>query len=291
MNDHKKLNPLLPFYLAGTLDEQQAAAVKVHLETCPICAKDLVFWQEVEGAVQAEITPMKVPQHVLENALSAIRVKEERPNLMTLSWQILKAQIPMFAKEIWPTSLLILLIGFVITILVDRAGFLFAIAPLVSVAGLSFIYSKDYDPAFELVLSTPVSQIQLLLARSGLVFGFNLIAVGLLGLGLSLHFSREVIWPLLQGWLAPMTFLSALALCLSVFTKPGNAIFVTYGLWLTQFLPLTEEFQTYFGGLSQNIQWFWQTPIVLYPLSLAFLGLMIFWVMKGTRFATVQTNL
>ena len=80
------------------------------------------------------------------------------------------AQIPLVKRDIWPTSLLVLALGFVITLIADQAGFLFAIAPLVSAGGLAFIYSKENDPAFELVLSTPISQIQILLARSALVF-------------------------------------------------------------------------------------------------------------------------
>jgi hypothetical protein len=284
MSDHKRINPLLPFYLAGALDEKQTAAVEAHLAVCPTCTEDLALWQEVEGAVQADITPVKAPQRALDNALSTIRAGEEKVNPLVRSWQIIRAQMPMFMREIWPTSLLVLLLGFVITLLMDRPGFLFVIAPLVSVAGLAFIYNQSGDPAFELVLSTPVSQVQLLLARSGLVFGFNLVVVGLLGLGLSLHFSEEVVLPLLQGWLAPMTFLSTLGLCLSIFIKPGNAIFISYALWLTRFLPLTDGFQAYFGELSKSIDWFWQTPKVLYLFSLVFLVLMLFWVLKGIRF-------
>jgi hypothetical protein len=284
MSDHKKINPLLPFYLAGRLDDQKAAAVESHLAVCSTCMEDLAFWQDLEGAVQSDIRPVKASPRVLDNALSAIRRGEEKANPLVRSWQITLAQIPMFIREIWPTSLLVLLLGFVVTLLVDRAGFLFTIAPLVSVAGLAFIYNQSGDPAFELVLSTPVSQVQLLLARSGMVFGFNLVVVTLLGCGLSLHFSRAVILPLLQGWLAPMTFLSVLGLCLSIFIKPGNAIFISYALWLTRFLPLTDGFQTFFGDLSKGIDWFWQTPQVLYLFSLVFLVLMLFWVLKGIRF-------
>lgn len=284
MNGHDTLNPLLPFYLAGTLDEHKTAAVKAHLEVCSICAADLAFWREVEGFEQAEIAPVKAPPQVLRNALAAIMEKQNTPNPLLRSWQIMRAQIPMVYKEIWPTSLLVLLLGFVITLLVDRVGFLFAIAPLVSAAGLAFIYNKAHDPAFELVLSTPVSQIQLLLARSGLVFGFNMVVVTLLGLGLSLHFSPEVVFALLKGWLAPMTFLSTLGLCLSIFTQPENAIFITYTLWFSQYLPLTEEFQQLFSRLTQGILWFWQTPAVLYALSFALFVFILFWVKKGTHF-------
>ena len=285
MSDHEKINLLLPFYLAGSLDEQQAAVVKAHLEVCSLCAEDLGFWQEVEGALKAEVVPVYASRSVLDASLSAIRRREERPNPLVRAWQIILAHVPIFSKDIWPASLLVLLLGFVVTLLSDRAGFLFVIAPLVSVAGLAFIYNKSSDPVLELVFSTPVSQVQLLMACVGLVFGFNLVVVSLLGLGLSFHFSIDVILPLLQGWLAPMTFLSAFGLCLSIFLKASNAIFMTYALWLTQFLPLTELFKEVFGHLAESFLWFWQSTSLLYLLSFGLLVFMVFWLLKGTHFS------
>lgn len=284
MSDHEKINTLLPFYLAGSLDEQKAAGVKAHLEVCPICVEDLTFWRDVEGAVKAEVAPVYASRSVLDDTLSAIRRIEERPNPLARTWHIILAHVPIFSKDIWPASLLVLLLGFIVTLLSDGAGFLFAVAPLVSVAGLAFIYNKTSDPALELVLSTPVSQVQLLLVCAGLVFGFNLVVVSFLGLGLSLHFSMDLILPLLQGWLAPMTFLSVLGLCLSLFMKASNAIFITYGLWLTQFLPLTEPFKELFGHLAESFLWFWRSTNLLYLLSIGLLVFMIFWLMKGIGF-------
>ncbi|MBG0785213.1 MAG: zf-HC2 domain-containing protein [Anaerolineaceae bacterium] len=284
MSDHKKINPLLPFYLAGRLDDQKVAAVESHLAVCPICEKDLAFWREVDGAVQAETLPVSVPQRVLVNTIMKIAKKDEKLNPLARLWQILRAQVPIVHKEIWTSSLLVLLLGFVITLLFERVGFLFAIAPLISVAGLAFIFNKSIDPAFELVLSTPVSQLQILFARTGLVFGYNLVLVGLFSLGLSMYFSTEAVLQMLQAWLAPMAFLSTLGLCLSLFTKPGNAIFITYALWLSQYLPLTEEFQHIFGGLTQSVLWFWHTPYLLFGLSMVMFVFMIFWFLKGVRF-------
>jgi hypothetical protein len=284
MNDHDKLNPLLPFYLAGTLDEPLTAAVEAHLAVCPICADELAFWQGVEEAAQVETLPVKAPRNLLANTMTEIKTKGEKLNPMARLWQIIRAQAPIVHKEIWSSSLLVLLLGFVITLLSERAGFLFAIAPLISVAGLAFIYNQSIDPAFELVLSTPVSQLQILFARVGLVFGYNLVLVGLFGIGLSINFSMEVIMPLFRTWLAPMTFLSTLGLCLSLFIKPGTAIFITYAIWLSQYLPLADEFQQIFGELAQPVLWFWHEPKVLYSLSLFLFAFLVFWIMKGTRF-------
>ena len=129
MNDHDKLNPLLPFYLAGTLDEPLTAAMEAHLAVCPICADELAFWQGVEEAAQAETLPIKAPRNLLANTMTEIKTKGEKLNPMARLWQIIRAQAPIVHKEIWSSSLLVLLLGFVITLLSERAGFLFAIAP------------------------------------------------------------------------------------------------------------------------------------------------------------------
>ncbi len=284
MNTHEALNALLPFYLAGTLSEQESAAVKEHLESCSLCTEDLLFWQDVEIAIEAEHLPVKAPQSVLTNTLASI---EERQNILKPlrhSWQIIRAQMPLVYKEIWPASFLILMLGFVTTLIADQARFLFAIAPLVSATGLAFIYNKAHDPAFELVLSTPVSQIQLLLARSGLVFGYNFGLVAFFSVGLSLHFSPGLVISLLKDWLAPMTFLSTLGLGISIFIRTEDAVFISYALWLSKYLPQTNEFQRLFRNLSQTILSFWQTPMLLYALSLVIFTLMLIYIQNGFRF-------
>ncbi len=284
MNTHEALNTLLPFYLAGTLNEQEAAAVKAHLESCSLCTEDLLFWQDVETAIDAENLPVKAPQSVLTNTLASIGERQNILKPLQHSWQIIRAQMPLVYKEIWPTSFLILMLGFVTTLIADQARFLFAIAPLVSATGLAFIYNKAHDPAFELVLSTPVSQIQLLLARSGLVFGYNFGLVAFFSVGLSLYFSPELIISLLKDWLAPMTFLSTLGLGISIFIRTEDAVFISYALWLSKYLPQTNEFQRLFRNLSQTILSFWQTPMLLYALSLVIFTLMLIYIQNGFRF-------
>jgi hypothetical protein len=75
----------------------------------------------------------------------------------------------------------------------------------------------------ELEDTTPASARILLLARLTLVFGFNLVLM--LGSSLVLALLREDIslWLLVSTWLAPMTFLSALAFFISVITKDALA--------------------------------------------------------------------
>jgi hypothetical protein len=201
----------------------------------------------------------------------------------------LRAQVPLVHREIWPASLLILLLGFVVTIIADKTAFLFALAPLVSAGGLAFVYSKEHDPAFELMLSTPVSQIQILLARLALVFSYNFMLVLALSLGLSFYYSVDLILPLLLEWLAPMTFLSTLGLCISVFSNSENAIFISYGLWISKYLMIAPEFQKILGRAGEVLLDFWQSPTALYGTSALLFAAVIIYVGRFVRIARPLT--
>ena len=277
MNTHEEINVLLSFYVSGKLTENEHIQVKIHLEECAECREELGMWRSLSEVIEEDNKRLKAPQEVLNRALATIRENKERANLFLKSWEILRAQIPLVNKEIWPASLLILLIGFAITIIADKAGFLFVLAPLVSAGGLAVVHSREHDPAFELVLSTPVSQAQILLARLALVFGYNFILVLIFSLGLSFYFSIDLILPLILEWLAPMTFLSTLGLCISVFSNSENAIFISYGLWISKNLMATPEFRELMGEGGEVMLDFWQTPAVLYGISaLLFAAVMIY---------------
>lgn len=267
MKTHEEISALLPFYVSGELTENEYIQVKNHLEECAECREDLEMWRSISEVMEKDYGRLQAPQKLVTRALEAIRKKEGRANLFLRSWGLLRAQVPLVNKEIWPTSLLILLLGFVVTIIADKAYFLFALAPLVSAGGLAFIYSREHDPAFELMLSTPVSQIQILLARLALVFGYNFMLVLTLSLGLSFYYSVDMILPLILEWLAPMTFLSTLGLCISVFSNSENAILVSYGLWISKYLMVAPEFQKILGGAGDILLYFWRTPAVLFGVS------------------------
>ena len=143
-------------------------------------------------------------------------------NLLS-SWPILllRAQLRVVRGEIWAASALVMTLGLLVTLATYSAAEawpLVLVAPLVAATGVAFIYGPDVDPALEIELATPVPPRLVLLARLALVFGFNLI----MGLGASLILSlaraEVAFWPLVSTWLAPLSFLSALAFLLTVFT-------------------------------------------------------------------------
>jgi hypothetical protein len=65
MNNHEKINQLLPFYSNQQLEENQIQEVETHLKTCAICQEDLKLWQDIELSIHVENqrdTPSLSPQ-------------------------------------------------------------------------------------------------------------------------------------------------------------------------------------------------------------------------------------
>jgi hypothetical protein len=101
--------------------------------------------------------------------------------------------------------------------------------------GISFLYGAAPDVALELELATPTSPRLVLLARLALVYGFDL-GLGLLAsAALAWLMPGVSMWPLVATWLAPMSFLSAVAFLLTVLSAdPTLGTLVSLGLWAVQ---------------------------------------------------------
>lgn len=150
---------------------------------------------------------------------------------------VLGAQVRIVHRFTWITSLLVMALGFFVTLILYQPGTgaelpFVIVAPLVAALGVAFLYGVDVDPALELQLATPVSPRLVLLARLTLVFGFNL-AVGLVcSAALSLFPTGMSLWNIVLSWLAPMAFLSALAFLLSVlFFDPLFSALMSLLIW------------------------------------------------------------
>lgn len=240
-NDHTIIADLLPQYAAGTLEENRRRQVGIHLHHCPACREDLALWQLAAGEVVSLDRAAVPPSGLLEGALRRIRRVDPagtpaprfRP---TWRWlvQLLRSQAPLVQREIWPVSLVVMLIGLIVAFIADQVIAFRIIAPLVAMACMSVLYGPENDPAFELAQSAPTSPWQILLARLVLVYGYNLVLALAGSLALLPLMSEPVYSELVLGWLAPMTFLSAAALALSLWLGSNNALTLTYLAWLAQ---------------------------------------------------------
>jgi len=235
MNQHQKVNDLLPLYVSGSLDETRRRIVESHLPVCAECRAGLDLWQGVSEEVVLINRKLAAPPDLAARALRQIGARRSRPPFYRRAWQLLLSQVPLMRREIWPASAAILALGLAIVFLVDfPVNVIPYLAPLVAAAGLAVIYSPEHDPAYELARSTPTSPRQILLARMTLVFGYNLLLTVIASLILLPFTPGQILGGLIVDWLAPMTFLSSAALLLSLLIGSGNAISVTYLAWLAK---------------------------------------------------------
>ncbi len=236
MSCRSKLAELLPLYAAGSLGAEERQAVAGHLAACADCRAELAFWREVASAVAAEDRALPPPSPVLVDRVLA-SAQRRRANPFARAWALLAAQVPLVRREIWSASALVMALGCVVAILQGgsaSASIIQAAAPLVAAAGLAMLYGPDNDPGLELALATPTWPRQVLLARLVVVYGYNLVLGLAASVGVLAVVPPGLLGQVILGWLAPMTFLSALALVLSMVIGTGNAITVALMLWLAR---------------------------------------------------------
>lgn len=160
-----------------------------------------------------------------------------RRDRLLWAWLIIRSQGQIVHRLTWIMTSLIMLIGTALSMLLahpaDLTGLPFALmAPVVAAFGVAFLYGMEVDPALELALAAPVSPRLILLARLALVFGFNL-GMGVIGSALLASLNPEwTLWGVVEVWLAPMAFLSALAFLLSVlFFEPLTSAMICLSVW------------------------------------------------------------
>jgi hypothetical protein len=110
-----------------------------------------------------------------------------------------------------------------------------------------------------------------------IVSAYNLLLTLAAGLALLVMVPPELLGRLVLGWLAPMAFLSTLALLLSLWIGTSNAITLTYILWMAQYTPYQS-----IGAWMVSPAWssillayrqFWQSPMLLFLLSFFLIGM------------------
>lgn len=202
-----------------------------------------------------------------------------RSSRRALAVWLLRAQLRVVQHEIWLASALVMTLGVLVT-LGGQPGAsiemlpLTLIAPLVAALGIAFLYGPAADPSLEIELATPVSPRLVVLVRLLLVFLFDL-ALGLTGsvMLVMLH-SEWSLWPLVALWLAPMTFLAALAFLLVVlFADPLISVLICLALWGFQVLHVFPPFATWPNWLSDDRQpWLWLMALVCTGLAVWLAG-------------------
>ncbi len=173
----------------------------------------------------ATLKPTISPQQVPATALW-------RERLQWVYW-LLRAQMRVVHNEIWLGSAFVMTLGVLVTLAVDLHALPFVlIAPMVAAVGITFLYAPSENPALEIELATAVSPRLILLARMALLFGIDL-GLGIVGSLLLAAIRSDIsLGPLLNTWLAPMTFLSTFAFFFSLISfEPLLGVVLTLILW------------------------------------------------------------
>jgi hypothetical protein len=284
MNDHELINNRIPEYAAESLNESDRSMVEQHLSTCPECQEDLRFWQMVSRTTLEDSGEPKADPKLLTPIEYQMRASRTSQPLQSM-WQILRLQLPIVHKEIWPASLLIILIGYIASVLVGKEGIFLVIAPIMAASSIAILFGAENDPATELSLSTPVSPAMVLLARLVLVFSFNFAIACVASIAIVITLPGLSLAELILSWLAPMSLLSSLALLISIQFRSETALITAYCLWLIKvFLPiLLTRLQIEPGPavnfLVESYLRLWNQSAWAFSLSLV-LCLLSFWLVK-----------
>jgi hypothetical protein len=261
----------LLLYAAGRLGDTERAAFETHLAGCPECRAGLRLWQPVAEEIAAADGAVAAPAGLAESALGEIRRRPAPQPALFRAAGLLRAQALLVQRELWPASAAVMALGVIVVWVSGHSEFLYFLAPLLSAASLGGLFGPAQDPAHELALSTPTSAWKILLARLSLVSAYNA-ALALAALLLLLPLVPPgPLGALALGLLAPMAFLSASALLLSLWIGTGNAVVAAYALWLLQYA----NFQT-LNGWTVPPEWgtliaawrnLWHNPALLLILT------------------------
>jgi len=277
MNTHTHFEELLPLYAAGQLGGSERSSVEAHLTTCPDCQTDLELWSALSAEIGSSNRALTAPPALLEGTFERLHAPGRLSLAFRRTWQLLHAQVFLVQREMWPASAVIMFMGVVVALLSKHVEAIYFIAPLVAAASLSVLSGPEYDPAYELALATPTSPWKVLLARLSVVSAYNLLLALVAAMALLFIAPPALFGTLILGWLGPMACLSALALFFSLWIGTGNAIAITYLLWILQYLPYSS-----FGTWMTSPAWepvilayrqFWHTPLLLFLFSIFLIGI------------------
>ncbi len=221
----------LPFFVNGTLGPDDTRRVETHLASCASCQAELALWENVACAVRADAV---AAPHVSDRAWQRLALQQQVSAVSTVGYvaALVGAQVRVLRGSLWLSSAIVMAMGFAVAWVAGRSGVVGAVAPLVAAFGVSQVYGPQHDPAFELTEATPTSPRVVLLARLVLVFGYDLLLALAASGAVALVLPGTVVETVIASWLAPMTFLSALALLCSVSMGSQAGVGLAFGLWL-----------------------------------------------------------
>jgi hypothetical protein len=255
MLDDAHVVDLLPAYLNQRLDHDDRARVETHLHDCADCRAELNEWRAIASATrQLDMAAAPAPDllsrihaEVDQDVATQPAISPTDVRSLQYLWQLLRGQAPLVRRGIWLASGLTTALGVLVAIATLHQSIgsftLALIAPVVAAFGMAFIYGPENDPSLEIAISTPTSPRLVLLSRLTLVFGYDLLLALIASLVLTaMH--GFTLWTLIELWFAPMLFLSALTLVVSLLINPLVAMTGALVLWGLRLVQLSDTVRT-----------------------------------------------
>jgi hypothetical protein len=274
----------LNWYVNHTLSSEEMVSVETHLTTCVYCRQDVELLVATRSAFERSAALTPLPRPDLFVSIEARLGKPQPSRLMRVGehvaflCQLVRAQIPLIRRDIWPSSTVVLVVGWIISFLLSAqqktpsGAVLAVVAPLIAALGLSVIYGGDSDAGLELAMTSPTSPQQILLARFVLVFGYNLITLLILSLAFKLVLPAVELNALLELWLGPMFFLSTMALMLSLAIGTQAAVIGSLVVWMIRVLAFSNLDLRLNTAFLQAVSGFWSSTPMLVGLAVLFLA-------------------
>ena len=236
------LDDLLPFYLNQTLDDDDRMAVERHLADCPHCRETLAEWRQLAAAANREDVWLSLPVPPLSPLVRA-NLKRHVPlpqAFLTAAGLIWAQRIFLFGGLLLPILGAIILV----MILASLAGSvqntvlgtvwailpLFVLLPILAAVTVAFLNNFESDPAYEIVMATPVPTATLVFARLTLALS-SIMLISLLSCLMLSVVGQQSFFDLAAAWVGPLLFMSALTTLLSILWRPSVAIAISLAAW------------------------------------------------------------
>lgn len=252
--DREHMADLLPAYVNGQLDAVSARLVREHLLSCASCRLELATWETLKDTARQvyAATPLPAAQ-IMDQVWAKIAVAEEMQavrrwspaRLLRRGWLIFRAQIPLIHKSLWIASALVCLFGLALTLMMIphtlaqrywAGNLLVLFIVVVGASGSAFIYGSAVDPGFELSIATPTSVRFVMICRMVIVLGYNFLLGVLASAAFATVYGGGFVG-IVQLWLGPLLFLSALCLTISLFISSAFALICTVAIEALQRFP------------------------------------------------------